>query len=119
MQADAPRQKRVRRGPGALIGDQIAALVGSLGLVTLQHERAWASITFSGTRYSFSIEWSGNRESNAMHDLVQSLPDHEFIVPRYFVADLLVREQSESRLLLDVLAIVDPVEHHKVCQGQR
>ncbi|WP_417611548.1 hypothetical protein [Parasphingorhabdus sp.] len=118
MQADAPHQQHVKRAPGALIGDQIAALVGSLGLVTLQRERAWASITFSGTRYSFLIEWSGNCEANVMHNLVQSLPDQEFVVPRYFVADILVRDRSESRILLDVLAIVDPVEHHKG-QGQR
>ena len=118
MQADAPHQQHVRRDPGALIGDQIAALVGSLGLVTLQRERAWASITFSGTRYSFLIEWSGDSESNRLCNLAKSLPDHEFVVPRYFVADILVRERSESRILLDVLAIVDPVEHHKG-QGQR
>ena len=93
-----------------MIASQIAELTGDRASVTLQRERAWASITFVGTRYCLAIEWGDDTKPDTLNDLAQTLPDHEFTVPDYFVADILVTEQSELRLLVEALLIVDPVE---------
>ena len=93
-----------------MIASQIATLTGDRTNVTLQRERAWASITFVGTRYCFAIEWGDDAQPDALKDLAQTLPDHEFTIPGYFVADILVTEQSGLRLLVEALLIVDPVE---------
>jgi hypothetical protein len=93
--------------PGPAITSQIRALTGGHGCVQLHGERNWASITFSGIRYCFSIEWP---DAAALQELVQILPEHEFLIPGYFVADILIRDQSGSRLLVEILIISDPLQ---------
>ena len=99
-----------RRMPGPAIVSQIRALIPDHACVQLQGERNWASITFSGIRYCFSIDWPAAAKAAAVQDLAQTLPDHEFVIPGYFVADILVRDQSDSRFLVEILTIIDPSE---------
>lgn len=113
MPVDAMHPNGVRRNSGAIIAHQMADLSG--GSVTVQNERAWASITFTGTRYSLSIDWAGAAKPDVVQNLAQTLPDHEFAIPGYFVADILVTEQTEFRLLVDVLSIIDPAGKIRVC----
>lgn len=110
MPVDLAQGSGGRQDPGAMIAIQIEALTGGRANVTLNRERAWASITFAGTRYCFAIEWPDATEPVAIQRLAQTLPDHEFAIPGYFIADILVMEQSEFRLLVEVLSIIDPVE---------
>lgn len=93
-----------------MIASQIAALGDGRARVSLQRERAWASITFTGTRYCFVILCEDAAESDVIKNLPHILPDHEFAIPGYFVADILVTEQSGFRLLVEILLIIDPVE---------
>lgn len=93
-----------------MIASQIEALTGGRASVTRKRERPWASITFAGTRYCFAIIWADAAEPGALEKLAQTLPDHEFAIPGYFVADMLVTEQSEFQLLVEALSIDDPVE---------
>lgn len=99
------------RDPGSLLTRQLAALAGDHARVTLKRERPWASITFAGTRHSFAIDWEGMPEPDEIQKLANALPDHEFAIPDHFVADILVTEQSEMRLLVEALSIIDPVEN--------
>ncbi len=110
MPVEQARPKARPRSPGSLIASQIAALAGNRVTVAMKHERPWASITFTGTRHSFAVEWEGTAEPDEMHNLAKALPDHEFAIPGYFVADILVTEQSDLRLLVEALSIIDPVE---------
>ena len=78
--------------------------------VTLKRERPWASITFSGTRHSIEIVCRKAAEHATLQHMVEILPDHEFIIPGHFVADLLITEQSTTRMLVEALTIIDPIE---------
>ena len=114
MPADARQSSADRQGPGLVIASQISALARGQAIVRLAGERPWASITFSGMRYSFEIERSADAEVSALQELVQFLPDHEFMIPGYFVADTVIRDQSRSRILVDILAIIDPVDARRI-----
>lgn len=57
----------------------------------LRHaERAWASATFSGTRHTVLLAFTGTAAVDAGERLIDALPDHEFAVPRQLVADAAV-----------------------------
>ena len=64
-----------------------AALTGGLGTVLGNEETAWASITFSGTRYRIVFEFCGPEAMAAGEELIERLPDHEFAIPSQLVAD--------------------------------
>ncbi|MBX7540172.1 hypothetical protein [Qipengyuania sphaerica] len=67
------------------------------GQVITHTERAWASITFAGTRHSLSILFAGDEAVEAGERFVATLPDHEFAIPGQLVADAGVVE-VEHRL---------------------
>jgi hypothetical protein len=110
MPVEQARPKDRLRSPGSLIASQIEALAANRVTVAMKRERPWASITFDGTRHSFAVDWEGKAKPDGMHNLARALPDHEFAIPGYFVADILVTEQSDLRLLVEALSIIDPVE---------
>ncbi|ATW03574.1 hypothetical protein [Sphingorhabdus sp. YGSMI21] len=110
MPAEHARRRARLRDPGALLTRQMAALAGDHARVTLKRERPWASITFSGTRHYFAVEGDGAVEPAEMQRLAATLPDHEFLIPGHFVADILVTDHSDKRLLVEALSIIDPVE---------
>ena len=60
-------------------------------------EKAWASITFAGTRHSLAILFAGDEAVEAGEEFVAALPDHEFAIPGQLVADAGVVE-VEHRL---------------------
>lgn len=110
MPGDPHDGTKPQRDPGSLLASQIEALAGNRVRVTQLHERAWASITFSGTRYSFSIDCTSAAEPDELKNLAKALPDHEFAIPGNFVADILVTDQSDAQLRVEILSIIDPVE---------
>ncbi len=110
MPVSRVRQTGFRQAPGSMIASQIKTLAGGKASVHLKRERTWASVTFSGIRHCFAIEWTDAADAAAVQELARLLPDHEFAVPGYFIADLVIMDQSESRLLVETLCIVDPVE---------
>lgn len=111
MPVEQARPKAGRRDPGSILRRQMEALAGGHARVTLKRERPWASITFSGTRLRFAIEWEGPVDPDEIQILAGALPDHEFSIPGHFVADMVVTDQSETRLLVDALSIIDPAEN--------
>lgn len=99
-----------RQVPGFAIASQIRALARGKASLHLDRERAWASVTFSGLRYCFSIEWPEASDASAAQDLARILPDQEFAIPGYFVADIVITDQSDWRMLIEILCIVDPLD---------
>src|SRR5437868_5647028 len=57
----------------------------------LRHsERAWASVTFSGSRHSIALAFSGAEAVAAGERFIAALPEHEFAIPRQLVAEATV-----------------------------
>lgn len=110
MQGDPKPARIYRRDPGALLRNQLQTLAGEQACVTLERERPWASITFSGVCYSFTVRHTDTQDPDALQQLTKILPAYEFAVPGYFVADIVVAEQSSTRLRIEVLGIIDPVK---------
>ncbi|EIZ80228.1 hypothetical protein WSK_1262 [Novosphingobium sp. Rr 2-17] len=57
----------------------------------LRHaERPWFSATFSGSRHTIALAFHGDEVMSAGEALIDALPDHEFAIPGYLVADVAV-----------------------------
>lgn len=80
--------------PRRCLGDRVRAALGKLaagrGTVLSHEEKAWASITFSGSRHELVMQFTGIDEVVAGEDLIDRLPDHEFAIPGHLVADAAV-----------------------------
>lgn len=61
-------------------------------------ERAWASVTFSGTRHSVVLAFTGDEAVAAGEAFIDALPDHEFALPRQLVADAAVIAVTHTAL---------------------
>jgi hypothetical protein len=57
------------------------------GQILRHDEKAWASITFSGSRHSFSILFAGDDAVVAGEEFIAGLSDHEFNIAGQLVAD--------------------------------
>lgn len=65
-------------------------LAGGLGDITRLSERAWASITFEGARFTVELAFTGEEAVSAGELFIATLPDHEFAIPGQLVADATV-----------------------------
>lgn len=100
MSADlivAPRPGR-RRTSKDRLRDALLALGDHHGQLLSHDERAWASITFAGTRHSVTLVFIGADAVEAGERFVEALPEHEFAIPHQLVADAMVVE-VEHRLI--------------------
>ena len=74
--------------------NQLLAALYSLGQghgALLRHEeRAWASITFAGSRHTLAFRFAGEAGVAAGEVFVAELPEHEFAIPHNLVADATV-----------------------------
>ncbi|MFM5885981.1 MAG: hypothetical protein ACKOQ3_11790 [Novosphingobium sp.] len=61
-------------------------------------ERAWASVTFSGSRHTVRLAFTGAGSIAAGERLIDALPEHEFAIPRQLVADAAVVAVIHSAL---------------------
>ncbi len=87
---------RARKTTKERLREAVLAICGGQGAMLTHEERAWASITFSGTRHELVLRYEGLIEVEAGELLIERLPDHEFRIPGQLVAD----------------ATVTKVEHH-------
>lgn len=91
----APAPRRIRTTADRA-RDALLALCGGRGALKSHEERAWASITFAGTRHELVLRFEGIEDVEAGEELIERLPDHEFSIPGQLVAD----------------ATITKVEHH-------
>ncbi|MEP6867748.1 MAG: hypothetical protein ABJA20_04465 [Novosphingobium sp.] len=72
----------------------------------LRHaERPWASATFTGSRHTAALSFSGAEALAAGERFVAELPDHEFTIPGQLVADAAITEVSMTMLPEPVLMV--------------
>jgi hypothetical protein len=86
----------------------LAALVDLTGgrAELLRHaERPWASITFSGTRHTAALRFTGMAAVAAGEALIAALPEHEFTLPGQLVADATVVSVDHALLLGPALTV--------------
>ena len=77
-----PRRTLADRVRAALMG-----LTGGHGTMVTHTEKAWASITFAGTRHEVVLEFCGPDAVAAGEALIERLSDYEFALPGQLVAD--------------------------------
>ena len=90
--------RRPRRTAGDRLREALLTLSEHHGQVIDHREKAWASITFAGTRHTVSLLFTGEEAAEAGERFVATLPDHEFDIPGQLVADAGV-SACEHRLL--------------------
>lgn len=78
---------RPRRTTADRVRAVLAGLAGGHGTVLAHEEKAWASITFSGTRHQVVLEFCGPDAVAGGEELIERLPDYEFALPGQLVAD--------------------------------
>ena len=81
------RFQRPRRTLADRVRSALLTITNGHGTLLSHEEKAWASITFSGTRHEVVLEFCGPDAVAAGEELIERLPDHEFTLPRQLVAD--------------------------------
>ena len=81
---------RPRRSLGDRVRAALERLAAGRAVIVSHEEKAWASITFSGSRHEVVLQFTGIDAVVAGEDLIERLPDHEFAIPGQLVADAAV-----------------------------
>jgi len=81
---------RPRKTTADRLREAVLAICGGMGAVLTHEERAWASITFSGTRHELVLRFEGIEQVEAGELLIEQLPEHKFTLPGQLVADATV-----------------------------
>ena len=79
-----------RRRPWRALLSAVTELAGGKAELLRHVERPWASVTFSGTRHTIALAFSGSEAVAAGESFIAALPEHEFAIPRQLVADAAV-----------------------------
>jgi hypothetical protein len=82
-----PAALRARRSLADRVRSALLLITGGSGTILSHEEKAWASITFAGTRHAVVLEFCGAEAVAAGEELIEHLPDHEFAIPGQLVAD--------------------------------
>jgi hypothetical protein len=91
------RRSRTARPWLQLLSSLLALGQGKAEL--LRHgERPWASATFSGTRHTVLLAFSGADGVLTGEQFIALLPDHEFTIPGQLVADATIVSAEHTAL---------------------
>lgn len=80
-----------------LLSELLALGRGQAELVS-HAERPWASVTFSGSRHTVRMTFSGTDAVETGERFIDALPEHEFAIPRQLVADAAVQAVVHTAL---------------------
>jgi hypothetical protein len=86
----APPPRTERRTPAVRLREQLQSLAGGKARLLSHDERAWASVTFAGTRHRIELAFDGAEAVKAGETFIALLPEHEFAIPTQLVADAAV-----------------------------
>lgn len=97
----------LQRQPWGRMLKAVLDLAGEHGELIRHIERDWASATFSGTRHSLTLCFTGEEAAEAGENFIVALPDHAFVIPRYLIADAQIvavddNQMPERKLLVEV-----------------
>lgn len=87
-----------QRSTADRLREALMALGDFRGQVITHSQKAWASVTFSGSRHTLALLFAGEEAVEAGERFIAALADHEFAIPGQLVADAAVTE-AEHRLL--------------------
>lgn len=93
-----PSPRPDQRGPWARLLTALLTLAGPHAEFRQHTERPWASVTFSGTRHTVTLAFDGIDAVERGEAYAAALPDHEFAIPGYIVADAAVIALEHSQL---------------------
>lgn len=65
----------------------VMELAGKQAELLRHTDSPWASVTFTGSRHSIALAFTGNDAAAQGEHFIAALPEHEFSVPRQIVAD--------------------------------
>ena len=112
--AQAARRYRPRRTNADRVREALLALAGGHASLLTHEEKAWASITFAGTRHELMLDFDGREAAAAGEDFIAALPDHEFAIPGQLVAEATVSAvdhqfagEHERMVVTAVLLLLD------------
>ena len=105
VEAKLKRPARARRTSGDRLREALITLAKHRAQVITHSEKAWASITFAGTRHLLALVFAGADAVDAGEHFVAELPDHEFAIPGQLVADATIVE-VEHRIAPDPRMVV-------------
>jgi len=75
------------RRPWLRLLSAVVELAGNKGELLRHAERPWASATFSGTRHTIVLAFTGAAAIAAGEAFMEALPEHEFEIAGQLVAD--------------------------------
>lgn len=90
------RSSRPRRSVGDRLRDALLVLASGEANLLSHQEKAWASVTFSGTRHELVLEFDGEQSVVAGELFVATLPNHEFAIAGQLVADAVISQVCHS-----------------------
>lgn len=91
-------RRKARRTPWMPLLSAVLELAQGQAELLRHSERAWASVTFSGSKHSVVLAFDGADKVLAGEALIDALPEHEFTLPRLLVADAAVVRVEHSAL---------------------
>ena len=102
---------RPRRSLSDRVREALVMLAEAQGSILTHEEKAWASITFSGTRHTLTLDFDGPDAVAAGERFIAALPDHEFAIPGQLVADATVSEvdhlmHPQPRMVVTVVLLL-------------
>lgn len=90
------RRYRPRRTTADRVREALMMLAGGRADLLTHEEKAWSSITFTGTRHEVMLDFNGAEAVEVGEEFIANLPEHEFRIPGQLVADATVREVDHT-----------------------
>ena len=96
---------RSRQSIAARLRNALSDLANGKATIERHAERNWASITFAGTRHTLYLAFEGIDAVEAGEQLIEAMPEHEFLLPGQIVADASVIAAQHTLLPVPTLKI--------------
>lgn len=108
---NTPRRYRPRRTTADRLREALLAMTGGHADLLMHEEKAWNSITFSGTRHEMMLDFDGEESVAAGEEFIATLPDHEFRIPGQLVADATIsavdhRFGAQERMVVTAILLL-------------
>lgn len=82
--------RALKRDPANQLLAALYALGQGHGALLRHEDRAWASITFAGSRHALTFRFACEAGVAAGEAFIAELPEHEFAIPHKLIADATV-----------------------------
>ncbi|MEM9501462.1 MAG: hypothetical protein AAF941_06400 [Pseudomonadota bacterium] len=109
------RRYRPKRTTADRVREALLLLAEGRASLLTHEEKAWSSITFTGTRHEVMLDFDGAEAVEIGEEFIAKLSEHEFRIPGQLVADATVREvdhrfgEDERLVVTAVLLLLEDV----------